>query len=187
MGTANARLIRRVPGRLVKDPTDLSIAFPFGGTPLGIMGAMEFRPAIQTTQTQDEMIGRTIRTIVTAEQPVFAGVLRDFDGDLVKLAFLNSKDGDQGVVIKGRSFGPGTSNRAGFNLRDRAIKLLFSPLAIDSEDHILMYHAVTLVDESAALQLSIASEKDLAMIFEVQPDPDGRDYDIGRRDDLEFP
>ena len=187
MGTANARLIRRVPGRLVKDPTDLSIAFPFGGTPLGITGAMEFRPAIQTTQTQDEMIGRTIQTVVTAEQPVFAGVVRDSDPDIFKLVFLNTKDGDQGVVVKGRAFGTGASNRAGFNLRDRGFKLLFAPLAVDSEDHILMYHAVPQVDESAALQKSIANENNMAVIFEAQPDDTGRDYDIGRRDDLEFP
>ena len=185
MAIARVRNIRRVPGRLFKDP--VSLTTPDFGTPLGIFGAMEFRPNIQTTSTVDETLSRTISTRITAEQGVLAGVLRDFDPDALALLFPNTKQGKRSLVINGRAAGSGV-NRSGFDMRDRAFKLLFVPLrSVNLEDHILFYNAVPVIEETAALQLSLQNEKDLAVMFEAQPDADLRDYDIGRLDDLEFP
>ena len=44
MSTPNARDVLHVPGRLVKNPTSLSLVFPHGGTALGIVRAIVFKP-----------------------------------------------------------------------------------------------------------------------------------------------
>ena len=43
MGNPYSRNVKRIPARLVKDPTNIAIDWPYGGTPLGVARDIEFR------------------------------------------------------------------------------------------------------------------------------------------------
>lgn len=184
MASKNVRNILRVPGRLVKSPTSLATAFPHGGTELGVVRDMVFKPGIKTTEIVAEEFGSTpIQSTYVGERAVFACVLRSYDNDMLSTVFPNtsagSSTGDQIVNAD-----VNTGNRAGYNWSGSACALLFSPKAVDRHPHILIYNAHPLVEETAALQMSIGEEFGLAVMFLAVPDSTGRLYTIGKRDDL---
>jgi hypothetical protein len=93
VASKNVRNILRFPGRLCKTPTNLAAAFPHGGTELGVVRDMVFRPMVSTTPIHAEEFGRTVEVIVTKESAVFACVLRSYDNDLLSDVFHNTGAG----------------------------------------------------------------------------------------------
>ena len=75
MATAATRNILRIPGRLCVGPTDLTTAFPHGGTALGVTRALEFRFGYRTyNATAEEFGGVTTRAYYTgAQYPEYKG------------------------------------------------------------------------------------------------------------------
>lgn len=163
MASADVRKVLRVPGRLCAAPTDLSTAFPHGGTALGIVRDLAFRPNLkQRRVTAEEFGGEIVETIIGGESCVLACVLRGMDNDAVTKAFLNtsagSSSGDRTIQYPG-------SSRAGTLGSSRSFKLLFSPRDTTNHHGLILYNAIPLVAESAELQLAIGQEMGIAVVF----------------------
>ena len=189
MASPNVRNILRLPGRLVAAPTNLLAAYPHGGVELGVVRDVEFRPGIKASLvTAEEYGGVVTEAIYAGEAPILACVLRSFDNDLIERLFLNTSvpvvsgaSGDR--IILGRASGAGV-NRAG-TLRDAsAIVLLFTPKNVDMHPMVLIRRAIPMVEETAALALSLSQELGLGLVFYCAPDSSGRTYDVGKRQDL---
>jgi hypothetical protein len=181
MATAATRNILRIPGRLCADPTDLTLAFPHGGTALGIARDMEFRFGYKTSvATAEEWGGVVNKVFYTGETCIMGAVLRDFDPDMIKKVFPNVATAATGDVTINNDIN--TGNRAGFDLV--AFKLLFSPKSVDRHPHILIYNAIPALDESAQLSLSLGEEIGIGAVFHGSPDSTGRVYSVGLRDNL---
>lgn len=184
MVAPNTRNILKIPGRLVKDPTDLTAAYPHGGTELGIARDCRWSPGIKAEKIVPEEYKTPIAAIVTDEEAVMALVLRTQDKDMIQAAFPNtqlSADNDAGIL--GKVAGSG-HNRAGFDLATKGFKLLFSPQAVDRHPHVLFYNAVPLLDETVELQLSIAEEFGIPLMFLAMPDARGWTYAADLRDNI---
>lgn len=185
MSVAVTRKVLRIPGRLCADPSDLTAAFPHGGTALGITRDAEFRfGASKHVITAEEWGNIPCEVIVGGETAVMGCVLREFDNDMVKKVFLNpatgSSSGDQ--VINSKA--PAATLKPGYRLSLKGFKLLFSPKSVDTHPHILMYNALPILDEAALVQASLAEELGIAVAFHAVPDSSGRVYAIGKREDL---
>lgn len=184
MATPYPYNVIRAPGSLVWNPTDLGAAYPYGGTELGVCRAMEFRPGIKTEKLVAEEWRLPVATIVTQQSAVMFGILRSWDDDFIKLLFpayaTGSKSG-RPVVLPNASTGKRT---AGFDMNANAGKLLFAPLAPDMVPTILLYRAVPLVDDAAALALRVTEEYGLAFAFETEADATGRTHAKGVLEDL---
>lgn len=181
MATADIKNIVRLRGRLVKDPTNLSTAFPHGGTALGLARDMVFRFGFKTTFVHAEEFGARVETIFAGETAVFAAVLREFDKDAVSAIFPNT--GASGALIKGNASGSGI-NRAGTLLSSKSFKLLFSPTAVDHHQFVVIYKAVPMLEETAEFQMSLGDEVGIAVMFQAIPDSAGKLYQIGKKADI---
>ena len=185
MAAPNVRNILRIPGRLVASPTSLSTDYPHGGTELGVCRDMEFRFGYQTSMVQAEEFGRPIEYVYTGERSIFGAVLRTYDSAMIQRIFPNTAAGTSSGerVVNGRATGSGIS-RAGTLLSSLSLVLLFSPKEVDRHPSILIYNAIPAIEETSMLQLSLEEEFGLGIIFHCLPDSSGRDYSIGRREDL---
>jgi hypothetical protein len=186
MATANVNQIRTIPGRLIKDPTDLSSAPNFGGTPLGLFRDVEFRFGYRTELiTAMEYGGTPVESVYLGETAVLAGLLRSEDADAIGSIFPNSTLGTSSGerTIDGNAFQTG-KNRSGYLLSSKAIKLLFAPKDYERDPFIVIYKAIPALEEAAALQLAVTREYGIAVAFHAIPDSTGRLYRIGRREDI---
>ena len=76
--------IMRLKGRFVKDPSDLTAAYPYGGTALGIIGAARFLPGVKSAPLPGEEFGNVITEVLTtASAGILMATLRSYDGDLL--------------------------------------------------------------------------------------------------------
>lgn len=183
MAAPTAQSVIRAPGKLVKDPTSLTGAYPYGGTELGVVRTMEFRPNVRVTVLRAEEWKRPVAHIVTGEEAAMAGVLRSWDADMLALLFPNTRTG----ATTGKPAVEGlanSGNRAGFRLEARALKLLFAPDAVDYVPMVLIYRAVAVIDAAASMAMRITEEWGTPFMFAATPDSEGRDYRVMFKDDL---
>jgi hypothetical protein len=182
MALANSGDVLRVGGRLCSGPTDLSAAFPHGGTALGMVSEVLFRPNLKRAEiTAEEFGGEPVEVVVTSETCVFGCLLRGIDSDAWNLAFedttVGSGSGKPVVDYPG-------STRAGALGSSRSAKILWSPDDIQSDPAILLYKAIPILDETAELALSISQEMVVRVVFQGIRDGSGNVYQIGRLEDL---
>lgn len=186
MATANIGDVLKLPGRLCANPTDLSLAFPHGGTALGLTRAAEFRFGIQTSLvTAEEWGQQPVEAVYTGDVAVFGCVLREWDDDAIGAVFPNTGTGDisGNRTILGRVDGVGV-NRAGYLFSSQSLVLLFSPRSVDRHPMVLIRKALPMPDETAMIQASLAQEFGIGVVFQAIPDATDRTYDIGKREDL---
>lgn len=187
MAAANVQDVLRVPGRLVKDPTDITADFPHGGTELGLTRDAEMRFGIRTALvTAEEWGQQAVESIYAGESAVFAAVLREWDNDAIALMFPNTGTGptsEANKTILGRVSGAGV-NRAGYLLSTQSAVILFSPLAVDRHPMVIIRKAIPMVEETSMLSLSLAEELGIGVVWQAIPNATGQVYDIGRREDL---
>lgn len=175
MSAPLARNVLRVPGRLVKNPTDLSSAYPYGGTELGVVRDIEFTPGIGTEHLMAEEFKTSVGTIVTGHNAVLACVLRSWDNDMLAAVLPNVQTDAFGEVgVLGR-VGDGF-NRAGYDMETQAFKLLFAPFAEEQHRFILLHNAVPLIEESQRMRLVLSEEFGLPLMFYASPDSQKRTF-----------
>lgn len=186
MATANVRNIIRLRGRLCLNPTDLTADFPHGGTALGLTRSGIFHPGVKTVLNEAEEWGGVVsKAYYAGEKPFLAAVLREFDNDALAAVFPNTSAGSvTGDRVITTSPGDDTQNRAGYDLTGKAGKLLFSPANPDRHPFILLYYAIPAIQESAELQLSMAQEVGIGVVWWAGVDASDRSVKIGRRADL---
>lgn len=181
MSAPAARAVVHAPGRLVVGPTDLTLAFPYGGTALGLSAEVTFRPGLRTRSVRaEEFGGETIEVIYAGETAVLGALVRGWDSDALQRAWLNTTAG-----VSGERYAeyPGTS-RAGTLASSRSVVLLFAPRDEDRTPALILYRALPLVDEAAALRFSFRDELVVGTLWQGIRDASARVYRIGRLEDL---
>jgi len=181
MATKNLQNIVRWRARLVKDPSNLSNAFPHGGTELGIVRSVRFQPNMKMEHNLAVEFGKVrTETFYTGEAPVIACVLREFDADALSTIWPNTAN--SGSTMQGRV--SGAFNRSGYAMSNNKLTLLWSPYAVDDHKHILFHNAIPMVELANEIQASIGQEVGIAVAFSASPDSTGRTYDVGLRANL---
>lgn len=183
MATPYPRNVTYIPGRLVKDPTNLATARPHGGTYLGMTRAHRLiRNARHRLIRAEEFMGTTVDKVVSGESPIFAAILREFDVDAVNAVFPGAQSSTSGSAMFGHAVTQAT--RAGSLGSDRAHALLFSPHAADYHPAVILYKAIPAPDVAAEIQLRVDEEIGTAVAWYAIPDATGRVYDVAMIGDI---
>lgn len=187
MATASPLRIVEQSGLLYAGVTSLSSA-NYGGTCLGYVKDLEFRfNRRQQIVTAEEWGGAPVDAIDLGDGGIIAGILRGLDPDALNKAFPNTAAGTSSGerVIKGAVNG---TLRPGNSLYDKAFKLLFAPDDVARGTFIVVYKAIPLVDEAAAMQTRLGAELGVAVAFMAVPDTTTgttkQTYSIGRKEDI---
>lgn len=184
MATGAARGILRIPGKLCINPTDLTTAFPHGGTALGLTRQNAFRPNVRSSQVAAEEFGQvTVEQVYQGETPRFAAFIRQWDTDAITTIFPTATTGSpsgQAVIAPDVD---GTV-RSGKLLAAGAHVLCVSPRDLDTKPMLVFYRAVVLPQESNEMQFSPSDEFGLAAVWEALPDSTGRLYAMALREDI---
>ncbi len=189
MTTPNVRDLLYAPGRLSITPTDLTLAYPHGGTALGLVKGVsiqlgpDYDPARNILASErGNQVADNVRGPANA---ILSGFLHSWDPDLIQRLFPNTS-----VVTVSGGTGhrlvqePG-SVRAGARMSDVAVDLVYTP---DDLDHVPMFrmnNAMPFLDASPALQLALDIEWALPFTFIGIMDSNDLMYEFGRRFDIE--
>lgn len=172
-----------VPGRLVSGPTDLSAAYPYGGTELGNCRDMVWRPIQNSAEIiAEEWGGVATENVFLGETCILMALLSSWDADALAIVFPGGSTGGSGrALIQSTVSG---STGAGNLLSSRAVKLLFVPDAVSVNPAILVYAAAPMVDSAAAMRLRRNVETGIACAWRGLPDSLGRTFAAGALEDL---
>jgi len=187
MAAGDPRAALRNPGRLIKDPTDLSAVFPYGGTELGLVHRVRWRDGLRAREvTAEEWGGIAVEYIVTRTSCGLVAVLRGWDDDALSAVFPGVASGSgSGRAVYSQDSSV-EAQRAGARLSDRAHVLLFAPLATAEHPAVLIYNAVPVpsVVDTEDVQLSLDAEMDRAVAWRGIPDVSKRTFDVALLEDL---
>lgn len=177
--------ILRVPGRLSHSPTDLSTAYPHGGTALGAVGKATLRPIEPVfAVTGEEVGGAPVELISGGARWVLDVELREYDADALAVLFPFYAAGARGgPMLKFTANASG--QRAGQVLGTAlAVLLVFTPDSPDDHQFLLLRRAVPAIQETAALALRGNASGTFAARWYATPDSSWRVFDHGRRREL---
>lgn len=174
----------RIYGHLIHTPTDLTAAFPYGGTSLGdysqIAWQVEGNAVDITFQEQGPLVGNTLENIFGVR--VVAKLVEWNSAALAKIF-------PSAMITTGATTGyPLMTLSTGSMLAkigtDRAAKILLAPDHPDREPALLMYNAVAMVRQVANVSHSLAEEWGFPAIWKALPDSAGNIYQYGMLRDM---
>ena len=176
------------PGRLCINPTDLSIAFPHGGTDLGLVRVIRAVPAYVYTKILAEEFGfRMVEAIRTKPAWAVAAILRGFDDNAIETVWPVSTIGaatGERIIQEGKR-ADDTVHREGLRLSENEVVLCFSPDQLEAHRMVLFQKAIPMIDEAAALDFATAADNETPVVFVAYPSQDAEaPVQIGFRDDL---
>lgn len=184
MGAPDARTLLRAPGRLAFGCTSLATAWPHGGTGLGNVKGIELRNySVYFTVTAEEYAGDPVEFLQRGTSWGIGAFCRGADDDLLARLFPNSAAGT--VTQHRRVTEPGSAVKAGMRMSTGQGNLVFTPYDTDRIQTVVLYRAVPLVEEQAALvKLAVAEDYGTPALFMGIRDNSGRVIDWGRKEDL---
>ena len=179
------------PGRLCTDPTDLSIAYPHGGTALGIIRSVAVEPGFHVYMIKaEEYASAVVEAVLLGESYVLSLIIRGIDDPTVKAMYPNTRVGavTGHRVIESPDPRSDTAFRAGRRLSDRAVTLFFSPDDQTEGRAVLMHKAMPMLEEAAELSLTTKDEYELAAVWHTIPIEAGKaPYQEGLIQDIMLP
>ncbi len=178
----------RVPGKLLADPTDLSIAFPHGATELGEVARIEFLKNQQSqVATGEEFGGSAIEVAIVGQSPILVCILRGLNNEMVDKVFPETALGGS-TSARGISYTTaGTGNKArGYFGSSRAFKLLFRPRDATRHPALILYRAVPMIEDTAVMSFGIDEDLGMPVVFRGLPDGTGRTYQIQKLADMDL-
>lgn len=182
MGAPDPTRIIKGGWRLAHSPTDLSAAWPHGGTGMGLIQDVFVQPFYAEYQIYAEEFGTVCDTILTGSQYIFSATLRTWDDDAIAACFPNttagSSSGTRYVWEDPDSTYYGTLGSA------RAKSLIATPNNPLSHPAVLFLSAVPLLEEQAQLDLDFKAEGLMPVIFRALPTDSGVPVQIGLLEDL---
>lgn len=159
-GDPDVSQVFRVPGRLSVGPTDLSAAWPHGGTGLGTVSEIVISPAVQyAIVTGDEFGGEVLDYVELGSSWILGAVLREWNSYNVDLIFNTAT----GAVSGEKVVSYPSASRPGSKVS--SVVLLFTPYEQDVHPAFLAYRAIPLVPETTALKASIMDELVVPVMF----------------------
>jgi hypothetical protein len=180
---ATRNVLKGVPGKLVKDPTNLSAAYPYGGTELGLTHNMKVRMKASHHVLTAEEWGDQPWEVVHCGYPLFfAATLRGMDNDALAAFFPDTTTGDPSgdTNIRFRV----DNGRAGDFISAKSMKLLFVPEAVKRQRAVIIRDAIPVVAEEAEFALSAAEEHVISVVWYAIPDSSNRVAEVAYIKDL---
>lgn len=171
-----------ITGSLCVNPTDLTAAFPHGGTAIGNTRDEDFRPGLRTRINRSEFMGVAVEEYHAGWDPIFLCVFRDWDADALPLVWPDVDTSGTNPMIRGRV--STNAARPGKAMSDLAVKLCFSPRALDSDRFIVLYKAMPIIQEDGQIVVNLGAELGVGMMWRGIPDATGRLFDVGTRTDI---
>ena len=169
MSAATALQAMRVPGALAVGPTNLSTAFPHGGTALGLVRAVIVRRReLRFDVTAEEYGGAIVDTLYRGEEWSLVFELRGWDNDAISALFPNTTlptvSGERTIQF------PQTTKIGGVLQGASAVKLIFTPE--DQARHRAVYFrsAIPLLAEEVDMRHARAEEMTVAAGFRALRD-----------------
>jgi len=176
MATADIHTVLQVPGRLVINPTNLSAAYPYGGTELGAVHQIAARRVAATYDIAAmEYGGAIVEAVQGGENWAVGAYLRQFDNDAIAAVFPNTSTGTttKRVGVK-HWMNAGSPVRPGSLLSARSVKLLFVPYDVDRHRAVYLYRALPRVEEVWEMALAVDSRVEVPVLFVGIPDSNGK-------------
>lgn len=172
----------RVPGRLCADPTNLALAFPHGGTDLGLVRAIRFRPGFLSERLPFEEFGGKIgETVHGGQTPRLGVVLLGFTDAMSQRVFPETF---VGATLAKRGIRSTSATLAGRLGSASTFKLLFSPRHTADHPGLILYAASAIVEEIEEVPLNTEEGVGLAVVFEALKDSANRDWEFQRLADM---
>ena len=170
------------PGRLCHTPTDLTTAWPHGGTGLGTVKEIAIRPVRNFETIKEEAFGQEVIDVINfCESWVLACIIRTLDDDALGKLFPTTYTGTSSAR-KGLAY-PG-SFRAGTLGSDSSFKLLFTPDDPDRHPWFYFPNVIAMVEESAEIKLENTDELTYPAVFYATRDSSARVMVMGRKGDI---
>ena len=176
------------PCRLAFGCTDLTAAWPHGGTGLGFtdLVVVTLSAPVHVIQAQELPGASAIDAVACGEGWSMTFVLRDADPDAYTRFFLNTSTGT--VSQRPKVVSPST-NRAGYSLSSRATVLVVTPETVvngfeDQHDLVVFYRALPHVQATADLEHRLGRERGIPLAVVGIPNASGKAVEMGRLRDL---
>lgn len=182
MAAGTASRVIRGPGRLVVAPTDLNIAYPFGGKEVGRTKLVVIQFLGQSYKLKQEGRGEITEVLEADKRFAFSCFLRGFDDDAVRQLWEDNYV--LGAVTGHAVYQEPGAAMPGKTALDRARKLLFVPDDLVNVPALIMYRAVPDWADSASVAFSKTEELGLPFSAECLRDASDRILKIGRLADL---
>ena len=181
MGVPSSLNIERVPGVLIKNPTNLALPPYYGGTVLGAARGCDVdfmdRPSVNYLE---EYKGAPGDALEGPEWCVLYAALREFTSDSIRAIFPKSHAGATGEVIDGSV---SASPRAGTRRSARSYVLLYAPNEY-TQAGLLIYNAMPIIVEGNRTAFSVLHEQVLSVSWMSMPDATKRTYKFGPVGDM---
>ena len=180
-GSASRTL--RSPGRIVIGPTNLSAAYPYGGTEIGRAKTVVLTSIGQSFRVSCEGLGGEPSDVLgSPSYYVFSCFLRGWDDDAVYELFQNNYV--QGPAT-GHSMIREPANRVGGASKySRAVSILFVPDDLAHSPAILVYAGIPDFSDGAEVVFQRGEELGVPLAVECVRGITGKILEIGRLADL---
>jgi hypothetical protein len=171
MGANDVTKVLRAGGQLIKNPTNLGAAYPYGGTELGVLDDVVLQPVFTSSIAKggdDKFANQTVEGLYLGESWILGVSLRQFDADVVGTLFPN-------VGTVGPRKLSASTVKPGYRLSNRSCVLLFKP---ENPEHpsVLLYRVLPVLDETAALVMKAIDELTFPAVFHAIPNTSGHVY-----------
>lgn len=181
MAAVDLRKILRVPGRLAVNPTDMTTAWPHGGTGLGAVAGMKLLPQFSYYRVKEEAQRETQAVYWTGADPVFRALIRSpFDADGVStfwpLSSTGTVSGEKVITL------PSTSQLPGMTVP--SVVLVFTPDDQYLHRGVIFRKAYPLIADTAELSFDMNDEQALLVEFAATRDSSERVLSVGILGDM---
>jgi hypothetical protein len=182
MAEGNVSRVLHGPGRMVVNPTDLGLDYPFGGTPVGLVRAMVLQSSGNRLAVESEGLGAVQDVLEPSERVLASWFLRGWDDDGIAL-FRPGEHSTGGVSGHAKLTIPG-STQPGASALPRALSILWVPNNEVDVPAMLLHRALVFWTEGSEIAYQRAAELGVALVADCLRDDSGRAAQIGRLSDL---
>ena len=169
MSAATAMQAMRVPGALAVGPTNLSLAFPHGGTALGLVrGVVVKRRELRFDVIAEEYGSAVVDALYMGEEWSVVFELRGWDSDAINALFPNTTlptvSGERTIQF------PSTTKASGALLGATAAKVIFTPEDPTRHRAVYFRSAIPMLAEEVEMQHARAEELSIVAGFRALRD-----------------
>ena len=183
MAAGNVSRIIRAPGRIVIDPTNLSNAYPHGGTEVGKSNLCVVQSTGTPFRVESEGLGEATDILESEKRYVFSCFMRGWDDDGVLKWFSNASVVSTGATQHARFTEPGT-RVPGESTSTRSVILLYVPDDLIHSMAVLVYNGIPDWAEGLELALQRGTEFGLPIAVDCMRDTNNNMIQMGRFADL---
>ena len=183
MAAGNAARVLRAPGRLVVNPTDLTLNYPYGGTEVGKTKLAVLMSFGTSVRIPSEGLGGDASDILERSNLwVFACFARGWDDEAIEKFF--STNYAQGTATGHAVFREPGIRGPGASAIGRAVQLLYVPDDPTSAPAMVAYRAVADWTDGAEIAFQRQEELGIPLTIELMRGATGKIVEVGRLDDL---